>query len=261
MAINPFSASNIFLVLISAGLALYLGWLWQRIRQSSGATEFKRLRKPVAIFLGLYALYFSGISVLAANGFFTEATMPPRFLVVFLPLLSMVVLFCRAKMNGPLRFLSAVPPSLLIGVQVYRLLIELVFLQFANEKIIPEELSFHGRNLDLVIGVLALPVAFLFHKKHRVARKAGLLFNVLGLLSLVNIFSIAIPSLPSPFRVYDTLYLPTYFPGILIVFLASFAIFLHLLSVRQLMVLKKMEGPKEPGVTKIAENNAFAVGR
>jgi hypothetical protein len=38
---------------------------------------------------------------------------------------------------------------------------------------------------------------------------------------------------------YDTLHLPTYFPGVLIVFLASSALYLHVLSLRQLLALKE----------------------
>lgn len=253
MSINPFSVSNLCLLLISAGLIAYFFYLWQVIKQRAATTDFSKLKKPVVRFLLLYTIYFTGLSLLAANHFFDVVTMPPRFLVVFVPLVFIVILLCRTKMEGALRFLQLLPPVLLIGVHVYRLLIELVFIQYANEKIIPAELSIHGRNLDLWIGVLALPVAFLFFKKYRIARRAGIFFNILGLLSLVNIFTIAVPSMPSPFRVYDTLYLPTYFPGILIVFLASFAIILHILSIRQLMALQDADVAKKPAEKKPAK--------
>jgi hypothetical protein len=138
-------------------------------------------------------------------------------------------------------------------VQVYRLFIELVFIRFASEKIIPVELSIHGRNYDLWIGVLALPVAALFFTSSRLAVKAGIAFNILGLLSLVNIITIAVPSMPSPFRVNEMLYLPTYFPGITIVFLASAAIFLHIISLRQLLAMKEAI-PKKPPVTDVEKS-------
>jgi hypothetical protein len=141
-------------------------------------------------------------------------------------------------MAKALRFLTFLPPFLLVTVQVYRLFIELIFIQFAQEKIIPVELSIHGRNFDLWIGVLALPAGWLLYRKHSLAKKSAILFNLLGLLSLVNIFTIAVPSMPSPFRVYDMLYLPVYFPGILIMFLVSSAIYLHILSLRQLLWIK-----------------------
>jgi hypothetical protein len=196
-------------------------------------------KKPVLRFVSVYAVYFAVISVLAANQFFAVVTMPPRFVLIFLPLLLIIILLSKAGLNRSLSFLKYAPPVLLIAVQVYRLFIELVFIRFAGEKIIPVELSIHGRNYDLWIGVLALPVAALFVTGNRLALIAGIAFNVLGLLSLVNIVTIAAPSMPSPFRVNDMLYLPTYFPGITIVFLASAAIFLHILSLRQLLSIKE----------------------
>lgn len=251
MNINPFSFSNLLLVFISVALIVYLVRVGQVIKQKTTTAEFRLLRKPVVAFFSAYAIYFTGLSVLAAGHFFDEVTMPPRALVVFLPLLFVVALLSKVKINGPLRFLSFVPPAMLIGVHLYRLFIELVFLQFAEEKIIPEALSLHGRNFDLSVGVVALPVAFVLHKKYAMARTAGIFFNLFGLLSLVNIFSIVVPSVPSSFRVYDTLYLPTYFPGILIVFLASFAIFLHILSLRQLLLLKDTSPAKKAVVKSV----------
>ncbi len=246
MLVSPFSASNIYLLLITAGLVVYFFYLWRLLKHRTTPAEKARFQKPVLRFSAAYTVYFIGICLLAANQFFSVVTMPPRFVLIFLPLLLIIVLLSRASLKGSLSFLKNLPPVLLIAVQVYRLFIELVFVLFASEKIIPVELSVHGRNFDLWIGVLALPVAALFFSGSKLATKAGIAFNVLGLLSLVNIFSIAIPSMPSAFRVYDMLYLPTYFPGITIVFLASAAIFLHILSLRQLLSLKEAATKDRP---------------
>jgi hypothetical protein len=261
MSVNPFSPSNIGLLLISAGLLFYFIFLWQYSKRNETREGINTFQKPAATFAAVYGIYFLALCVLAGSGFFSVITMPPRFLLIFLPILLIVVLLSRAKMNGALQFLSFIPPVFLIGIQAMRILIEVLFLQFVNEKLIPVELSFHGRNYDLLIGVLAIPVSLLFIRKHPLARKAGLVFNVLGLLSLVNIFSIAIPSLPSTFRVYDTLYLPTYFPGILIVFLASSAVYLHVLSLRQLFATGKKSLPSENNVkanTRLLSTKEFA---
>jgi hypothetical protein len=239
MSVNPFSLSNIFLLLISAVLLGYLFILWQLVKQKAPVKQLPSFRKPVLRFAAAYAIYLLLLCVLASTHFFTVITMPPRFLLVFLPMLLIIFLLSKAKLNGALLFLSYLSPVLLVAVQVYRIFIELVFVQFANEKIIPQELSVYGRNFDLWIGVLAIPVAVLFVGNHPLARKAGIAFNILGLLSLANIFSIAVPSMPSTFRVYDMLYLPTYFPGILIVFAASVAIYLHILSLRQLLAMRQ----------------------
>lgn len=238
MSLHPFSLPNLCLVLLSAGLSVYYFRIWQLLKQKSPQQQFQRFTKPVRGFAAVYAAFLLLLCVLAANQFFQVVTTPPRFLVVFVPLFFSVILLSRAKPDRALSFLSFIPPAMLVFVHVYRLFIELAFIQFANEKIIPVELSVHGRNFDLWIGVLAIPFGYFVSRQTTLAKKAGILFNVLGLLSLVNIFSIVIPAMPSPFRVYEPMQLAAYFPGVLIVFLASSAIFLHILSLRQLLAFK-----------------------
>jgi hypothetical protein len=253
MTVSPFSLSNICLLLITAGLVLYFLYLWRVLMHRTTPAEQASFKRPVLRAVSVYAIYFTVISLLAADRFFSVVTMPPRFVLIFLPLLLIIILLSRASLKRSLSFLKYLPAVLLIAVQVYRLFIELVFIRFASEKIIPVELSIHGRNYDLWIGVLALPVAALFFTGSRLAVKAGIAFNILGLLSLVNIITIAVPSMPSPFRVNEMLYLPTYFPGITIVFLASAAIFLHIISLRQLLAMKEAI-PKKPPVTDVEKS-------
>lgn len=251
MPTNLFSFSNSCLLLISAALIVYLVSLWRFVKRNTEPEILKVTQKPVARFASVYAGYFLLLCVLASGGFFLKQTMPPRFVLIFLPMLLSIVFLTTAKTNKTLQFLARVPPSALILVQSFRILVEVLFLQFLKEKLIPEELSFHGRNYDLLIGVLALPVGYLYLKKYNFARKAGIAFNILGLLSLINIFSIVIFSLPSPFRIYNTLYLPTYFPGVMIVFLVSQAIYLHILSLKQLLAGRELQPLGKAGVEKV----------
>lgn len=261
MPLHPFSLSNLSLVFLTASLLFFLLRLWHKALATASSEEKNRFQKPVKQFAAAYAVYATAVTVLAALGFFNVVTMPPRFLLIFLPMLFVVVILARAGRTGALSFLSFVPPALLTGIHVYRLFIELVFLQFAREGLVPEVLSFQGRNPDLFIGVLALPVAFLFWKRRRLSRIAGIGFNVLGLVSLLNIFSLAIRSLPSAFRVYPVLYLPTYFPGILIVFLASAAVFLHVLSLRQLLPARQPSVTAPPAASPALQGAALSTGR
>lgn len=66
----------------------------------------------------------------------------------------------------------------------------------------------------------------------------GLLAPIAG--ALVNIVTIVVLAFPSPFQSYKTLGLSSYFPGLLIPgFLAPLATYLHILSIKQLLYLKK----------------------
>ena len=241
MSTNAFSSAHILLMLISAGLIIYLISLWQISKRKYSPVQWIKARTPIVRFASIYSLYFASVCLLAGLGFFRVVTMPPRFLLIFLPMVLSVVLLATAKVKGSVSILSSIPPAALIAVQSFRTVIELLLVQFLNAKLVPVEMSLHGRNFDVLIGILALPTAYLFWKKYRFARVFGIAFNILGLLSLLNIFSIVAFALPSTIQKYDTLYLPTYFPGVMIVFVATLAIYLHILSLKQLTVAKKIQ--------------------
>jgi hypothetical protein len=109
-----------------------------------------------------------------------------------------------------------------------------------KEHLVPRELTFEGRNFDILIGITALVVGYLMLKKPEVTRTTAIIWNVVGIISLVNIGFIAVFSVPSPFRVFATNYLPTYFPGILIpTVFVPFALCFHILSLKQLLHMGK----------------------
>jgi hypothetical protein len=99
-------------------------------------------------------------------------------------------------------------------------------------------MTFEGRNLDILSGILGTVVALFFIKKRTVC----LLYNLIGLGLLINIVTIAILSMPTPYRVFmeepantivftwPVVFLPT--------FLVPLAYGLHFLALRQLSIKK-----------------------
>jgi hypothetical protein len=85
--------------------------------------------------------------------------------------------------------------ALIIGYQSFRLPLELVMHRAASIGLMPEQMSFSGRNFDIVTGALAIPVAWL---AARGRASYGLIraWNIIGTLLLVNIVGIAVASLP-----------------------------------------------------------------
>lgn len=236
---DPFSLPNLALVLFSIGITVYLVHLYKVATRNASAKEIALFKKPIRNFVLLYGIYFIGIVILAINGFFAKETIPPRFAVIFVMIAAALVTLSVGKLKRSLSFLHFVPPYLLVIIQSFRILIELVLVEAYKEGIIPVELSLHGHNFDILVGILALSTGFLLMKKDRLAFKAGIAFNILGIISLANIISIGTLSFPSGFRIYETNYFPTYFPGILIVYIAPVALYLHVLSLRQLVSLQK----------------------
>lgn len=99
-------------------------------------------------------------------------------------------------------------------------------------------MTFEGRNPDLLIG-LSAPLVALAVQRNWMPLKALLIWNIAGLLFLINIMSVAILCLPTPFRVFfDSIpnEFVLYFPFNLIpsVFV-MLALFLHILSIKILL--------------------------
>ena len=67
----------------------------------------------------------------------------------------------RLALGGVGRRLAALPLWILVGVQGFRLPLELAMHRMFERGIMPEQMSYSGRNLDIVTGITALIVAAL----------------------------------------------------------------------------------------------------
>jgi hypothetical protein len=169
-------------------------------------------------------------AMLALRGTFREwEAMPPRLVLVLVPSLLMMAVLAFVT-----RGVHRVPPAWLIAPQAFRLLIEIVLTMLYTAGLLPELMTFHGRNFDIFIGLTAIPVALLARRMPRLA----IVWNVVGIALLVNVMTHGLLSAPTPLRVFMTEPANTfvgYFPFIWIAtFLIPFAMLLHILSIKQL---------------------------
>ena len=122
------------------------------------------------------------------------------------------------------------------------------------ENLLPVQMTFEGRNFDILAGFSA-PIIAVLAVKGNISRTAIIVWNVLCLVLLFNIVITAILSTPSPWRVFmnePANYIVTYFPiswlpGILV----PLAYYLHFFSLKQVV----SEGlPHAKGVNKEQSN-------
>ena len=125
----------------------------------------------------------------------------------------------------------------LVGFQGFRVLVEVFLHRMYLEGIVPEQMTYDGLNFDIVAGLSALLMAYQIARK-KVGPKAILIWNVLGLLLLINIVVIAILSMPLPFRAFDNEPANTFVAYVPYIWLPTFhvqaALFGHLLVFRAL---------------------------
>jgi hypothetical protein len=208
----------------------------QSLQQMESRLQKAQARRAWNGLLLFFGLFISLISYMSVTGFFGERTFPPRFPLLLIPHFLLMFWMFAWKVKDKLSFLQIVPPALLVVIQFYRFLLEFVVLALYRQEIVPVEITFEGRSFDLLVGLTSLVTAYLLHVGVKNAVGIGITFNIFGLASLVNIIFTAATSFPSPFQLYATNYLPTYFPGVLIPgFVAPFAVYMHVLSLKQLL--------------------------
>ncbi|HEX7151997.1 MAG TPA: hypothetical protein VF618_10955 [Thermoanaerobaculia bacterium] len=195
-----------------------------------GVVRLTRSTRTLIVVAVLLFGWLVFLATLATEAYFLDFdSMPPRMAVAIVP--SLLAAFL---VGFRLRYLERLPVSWLIAPQAFRIVVEAVLYVLWQARLLPELMTLHGRNWDLLTGVLAIPVALVAARHRRI----GIAFNVLGLALLLNVVLHGLFSAPTPFRYFMTeppntfiAYFPyVWLPG----FLIPLALTLHILSLRQL---------------------------
>jgi len=193
-------------------------------------------RHPARAMLAITA-WVALLGYLSLGGYFGDfRTLPPRILpAVLLPLLTGFVLLRSAVARD---LLSRTPPQWPIYAQSFRILMELILWLLYLQNRAPAIMTFEGRNVDILVGLTAIPVGYLCFVRRAWSPRVALWWNVAGILILLNVVVHAQLSTPSPLRVFLTdppVTFIAYWPYILLPgFLVPLAWLLHAASLMQL---------------------------
>jgi hypothetical protein len=135
-------------------------------------------------------------------------------------------------------FIDRLSLKTLTWLSVVRVPVELVLLWLSQNGLVPREMTFEGRNIDIIAGLTAPLIAWLAFRGGSVNRTLLLVWNVLALASLVNIVTVAVLSFPGPLQRFGFEHPNvgvTYFPFIwLPTIIVPAVLFAHLASLWQL---------------------------
>ena len=125
-----------------------------------------------------------------------------------------------------------------VAFQAFRIPVELLLHRLYVEGTVPVQMTYSGRNIDVVTGLTGLALGLWLLAGRPAARGLLLAWNLLGLALLVNIVGVAVLSTPTPFRRFlegPPNLVPSEFPYVwLPSFLVQVAWGSHLLVFRQL---------------------------
>lgn len=205
-----------------------------------------RYARAVLAGLGLWLAYGGILGYCGVVGDRTLFPPGPAFLV--LPVFLFVALVVT-RTDAALRVALGIPLSLLLGLQVFRVGVEVVLHQLCLQGLAPRMLTYDGGNLDILVGLSAPVVAWLYVRGH-LGDRAIFGWNVLGLMTLANVASRALLTAPGSLNLFPSevpnlaigTFPFTYIPG----FMAPLALILHALSMRALLTRLRSSGSMRP---------------
>ncbi len=222
-----------FVILTILYWLLLLRQLWQGIGHSNW--DVARKRRIKTIIAGSLIFWVVFVSAWSASGMMSDFTkFPFNFLpVILIPLVTALV----ATFSNTFKvILTNIPEEKIVVLQNFRFFVEILLWMLFAAAVLPIQMTFEGRNFDILAGVTAPLIAYFVMRK-RLSRTGLIVWNVFGLLLLTNIVTIAVLSTPSPIRVFMNdpantivaVFPISFLPG----FLVPLAYVLHFFSLRQ----------------------------
>ncbi|HTH55518.1 MAG TPA: hypothetical protein VL728_05690 [Cyclobacteriaceae bacterium] len=218
--------------------AIFYGLGLVELKKALRRTSFdegrrKRIFGRVIVALSGWAVF---VSIWSLSGRMSNFSIFPLNMapVLFIPLI--VALIATFSSAGK-EILARVDPQVIIRLQAFRFFVELVIWLLFVERLLPVQMTFEGRNFDVISGVTAPIVAWLVANQ-RLNRTVIALWNIACLGLLVNIVTVAILSMPTDIQYFFNEPHNTavaQFPyAFLPAFLVPLAYMLHFFSLRQL---------------------------
>lgn len=153
--------------------------------------------KPNKLILVLIAWSIAQ-SILAYNDFYqNNDAVPPRFALVLIPSTLLIIWGLMAKNRTWI--LESRNIKISTFLHVIRIPMEIVLLYLFIYKMIPELMTFEGRNFDIVAGITALIIG-LFNLKGKVSYQLLFAWNVFGLILILFILINGLLSAELPFQ-------------------------------------------------------------
>jgi hypothetical protein len=187
---SPFLANGFAMF----GIAVACGVVWLRWIAA------RRRREPhggraVALTAVIVAAWLGATWAIAASGLLARFDLrPPPFFFLVVAIAAASVALAAGPIGTAIA--AGVPLWGLVLAQGFRLPLELLMHEAVGQGVMPNQMSYSGANFDIVTGGTAIAVAALL-ASGRGGRRLAAAWNVVGMLLLANILTIAIISTPA----------------------------------------------------------------
>ncbi|MEM8765360.1 MAG: hypothetical protein AAGD88_16185 [Bacteroidota bacterium] len=153
--------------------------------------------KPIRLTV-LIVLWSIAHSIAAYTGFYEVTdSIPPRFGLVLVPSTLLMIFGLLPKQQK--WFFEKRDMKISTFLHTVRLPVEIVLFGLFIYQMVPELMTFEGRNYDIIMGITAPIIGILLLKK-RISKKALLIWNILGLFLVTFILVNGVLSAELPFQ-------------------------------------------------------------
>jgi hypothetical protein len=171
----------------------------QRAVKASAIEESKKKKFITSIIVALvgWAVF---VAVWSFSGMLGNFSLFPFNMgpVLVIPLIATII-FTFSKTFTEV--LSHIPQHRLAYLQSFRIFVEILIWMLFVDNLLPVQMTFEGRNFDVISGITGVIVGYL-SSQGKLSRTVLIIWNIACLGLLINIVTIAILSMPVPFRLF-----------------------------------------------------------
>jgi hypothetical protein len=217
--------STLFLIFVAA-ISMLL---------AAGIVRYLPRNYRISTLAGL-AVWIAYGGILGYTGVIANTSaLPPGMFYMLAPIIMLVMFMARSRIGETVAL--NVPLWLLMGMESFRLVVEVFLHELWLDGQLPKMLTYQGANFDILIGISAPIVAWLLVSR-RISNRMALAWNVIGIAMLANVAVRAVLTSPGPLHFISTevpnvaigTFPFTYIPGLMV----PLALVLHVLSIRAL---------------------------
>jgi hypothetical protein len=182
-------------------------------------------------------------AIISSSGFYTVTdVMPPRFLLALLFPIVLILWLLLSKRGK--QFTASHSLKYLTLLHTIRILVELGLYSLSVHKVIPELMTFEGRNFDIIAGLTAPLIWYFGFIRKKLSTTVILAWNFICIALLANIVIHAVLAAPFPFQqlAFEQPNIAIlYFPFIwLPCFIVPVVLYAHLVSIQRLIKNKSL---------------------
>jgi hypothetical protein len=149
------------------------------------------LAAGVMVWMGIQAM-------LAINGFYLKTdTMPPRFPLIVGPVVLLILIVLIAGYKG---WIPGISLEWFTYIHIIRIPVEIGLYWLAVYGLVPEVMTFEGRNFDILAGISAPVIGYFCFTKRSWSPKVAIIWNLIALGLLLNVVIHAVLSVPGPIQ-------------------------------------------------------------